>query len=175
MLRAITSRAKPRGVYHSTGKRTQPANRNAPIPKHTPTAISCRRSEPWTPARRGLLRLFKSGRTPNSMTNTPLILLDLPFSMAAILSRTWLVRPALLCDRRRHDCHQFLYPPHGMRNASFHHRGDAKRSLNSAEIVLLEVKGDCRRVIIDLLREGIARADKTPHQRPHGELLTLHE
>jgi hypothetical protein len=65
-----------------------PANRNAPIPKHTPTAMSCRRSEPWAPARRGLLRLFRSGRTPNRMINTPVILLGLRLLMPAILSYT---------------------------------------------------------------------------------------
>ena len=99
-------------MYHSPGKRNKPANRNAPIPKHIPTAISCRRSEPWAPARRGLLRLFRSGRTPNSMRNTPVILLDLRLFMAAILSRTWLIGPALLGHRLRHDGYQLFNRPH---------------------------------------------------------------
>jgi hypothetical protein len=36
---AITTPAN-QAIYHSPGKRNKPANRNAPIPKHTPTAIS---------------------------------------------------------------------------------------------------------------------------------------
>src|SRR5580700_11410106 len=72
-------------IYHSTGKRNKPANRHAPIPKHNPTAISCKRSEPWADARRGLLRLFRSGRKPNSMRNTPVIRVDLRLFMASIL------------------------------------------------------------------------------------------
>src|ERR1700728_3623522 len=71
----------------------KPASRHAPIPKHNPTAISCKRSEPWADARRGLLRLFRSGRKPNSMTNTPVIRVDLRWFMASILPQDEESRP----------------------------------------------------------------------------------
>src|ERR1700734_791874 len=72
-------------IDHSPGKRNKPANRHAPIPKHNPTAISCKRSEPWADARRGLLRLFRRGIKPKSMRNTPVIRLEFRFFMATIL------------------------------------------------------------------------------------------
>jgi len=90
MGRAFSPKTRQMGahteaIYHSPGKRNLPASRHAPTPKHNPTAISCKRSGTWADARRGLLRLFRSGRTPNSMRNTPAILLELRLFMAAIL------------------------------------------------------------------------------------------
>jgi len=74
-------------IHHSLGKRKKPASRLAPIPKHNPTAISCRRSEPCAAAIRGLLRLFSSARTPKSMTKAPVIQFGFRLFMPAMLSQ----------------------------------------------------------------------------------------
>ena len=69
---------------------------------------------------------------------------------------------------------QFINPPNVIRNPCLHRRCDPQRLVNPAEVVVHEVEGDRRDVVLQLLAEGVGQAREPPHAHPHGEVLPLH-
>jgi hypothetical protein len=61
-----------------------------------------------------------------------------------------------------------------IRETSFHCWRDSERLMDSAKVVVHEIKGDRMTVIIQLLTKGVRESGKSMHRHPNREILAFH-